>query len=165
MLAELLGGGQTSVLTRSCNSSSRVAVYTDAYYDDTSLDDTSFSLVVVPAAGVSASKRPRRRWTRCWPVLIETGVDPAQLDRIKFQVKASQIYGLDNPGSLARRYGNALTTGLTVEDVQAWPDVLQAVTGEDIMAAAKKVLDRRKSVTGYLMGPEDEARLQQEVTQ
>jgi zinc protease len=37
-----------------------------------------------------------------------------------------------------------------VQDVQAWPDLLQAVTAEDVMAAAKKVLDRRQAVTGWL---------------
>ena len=41
-------------------------------------------------------------------------------------------------------YGEALTTGLTIADMQAWPDVLQAVTAEDVMAAAREVLDRRQ---------------------
>ncbi|MGR3578242.1 MAG: insulinase family protein, partial [Sagittula sp.] len=51
--------------------------------------------------------------------------------------------------------GDALTSGLTIEDVQAWPDVLQAVTGEDVIAAAKEVFDPQKSVTGYLMPAEE----------
>jgi zinc protease len=40
---------------------------------------------------------------------------------------------------------------LTVEDVQAWPDVLQAVTGDEIIAAAREVLRLESSVTGWLM--------------
>ena len=52
--------------------------------------------------------------------------------------------------SLARRYGSALTSGLTVQDIQDWPEVLQAVTAEDILAAGRAVLDRNTSVTGYL---------------
>jgi len=59
-----------------------------------------------------------------------------------------------------RRYGRALTSGLTVEDVQAWPAILQSVRGEDIVAAARDVFVRERSVTGYLMGAEN-----QEVTQ
>ena len=54
-------------------------------------------------------------------------------------------------GSLARRYGNALTTGLTIEDVRAWPEVLQSITADEIVEAARKVFDRKQSVTGYLM--------------
>ena len=69
--------------------------------------------------------------------------------RIKTQIKASQIFARDNLQSRARRYGEALTAGLTVEDVQAWPDILQAVTPEDVMAAAERLFDKRRSVTGY----------------
>ena len=43
---------------------------------------------------------------------------------------------------------------VTVADVQAWPDVLQAVTPEDVMAAAREVFDRRRAVTGWLMREE-----------
>jgi zinc protease len=86
---------------------------------------------------------------------IETGVDEAQLERIKMQLRASQIYERDNVSSLANRYGRALTAGLEIADIQAWPDVLQAVTGDDIIAAAKQVFDKRRSVTGWLMGEEE----------
>ena len=85
---------------------------------------------------------------------FETGIDSEQLARIKFQIKADQIYARDDVDRIGNRYGQALTSGLTVEDVQAWPDVLQAVTEEDIMQAARNVLDRRASVTGWIMREE-----------
>ncbi|ASP20703.1 putative zinc protease [Antarctobacter heliothermus] len=163
MLAQVLAGGQTSVLTQKLQFDSRKAVYTDAYYDDTSMDVSNFTLVMVPTPGVSLEEG-EAALDAVLAELIETGVDADQLERIKFQIKASHIYALDNPNSIARRYGNALTTGLTVQDVQDWPEVLQAVTGDDIIAAAKKVFDRRQSVTGYLMGPKEPTR-PQEVTQ
>jgi zinc protease len=52
---------------------------------------------------------------------------------------------------MARWYGAALTTGLTVEKVQSWPERIRAVTTESVRAAARKWLDRRHSVTGYLI--------------
>jgi zinc protease len=85
---------------------------------------------------------------------LETGVDAGQLDRIKTQLRASQIYARDDVQNLARRYGSALTSGLTVEDVKAWPEILQAVTADDIMAAAEEIFDRNKAVTGYLKRPD-----------
>src|SRR6056297_1261431 len=150
LLAEVLSGGQTSVLTRDLQFETETAVYTDAFYDSTTLDASSFGLVIVPAPGVTLEEA-EQALDATLARFIEEGVDAAQLDRIKFQIKAQQIYELDDTDRLARRYGNALTTGLTVEDVQTWPDVLQGVTGEDIVAAAQDVFDRRKSVTGYLM--------------
>ena len=85
---------------------------------------------------------------------LETGVDTGQLDRIKRQLRADQIYARDDAERVANRYGRALAIGLTVEDVQAWPDILDAVTADDIMAAAREVFDKRRSVTGWLMKEE-----------
>lgn len=156
LLAEVLGGGQTSVMTRELQFKAQTAVYSAAWYDGTSMDDTSFTLVVVPAPGVTLEEA-EDAMDRVVAEFIEEGVDQAQLERIKFQIKAQQIYARDSANRLARRYGGALTAGLTVEDVQAWPDILQEVTGDDIIAAAREIFgDRRRAVTGYLMGAEEE---------
>ena len=70
------------------------------------------------------------------------------------QMRASQIYAEDSVEGIARRYGAALTSGLTLQDVEAWPDILQAVTEEDVMAAARRVFNRKQSVTGWLQKPQ-----------
>ena len=154
MLAEVLGGGQTSVLNRKLQFETQVAVYTSAFYDGTSYDDTTFGLVIVPAEGVSLQEA-EDALDAAVAEFVEEGVDDAQLERIKFQIKAQQIYARDNADSLARRYGEALTSGLTVQDVQAWPGLLQDVTEEDILEAARAVLDRDAAVTGWLMDEEE----------
>jgi zinc protease len=87
---------------------------------------------------------------------LKDGVDQAAFDRIKTQIRAAQIYAKDNVDGLARKYGEALAIGLTVEDIQSWPDVLQAVTPEDVMAAAAEVLDRRNAVTGWHLEKSEE---------
>ncbi|MFZ5964555.1 M16 family metallopeptidase [Thalassococcus sp. BH17M4-6] len=153
MLSELLGGGQTSVLTRKLQFETQQAVYTSAFYDATALDDTTFGLVIVPADGVTLEEG-EAALDQAVAEFLREGVDQEQLDRIKFQMKSQQIYARDNAEGLARRYGNALTSGLTVEDVQAWPEVLQQVTEEDILAAAEMVLKRENAVTGWLMEAE-----------
>ena len=47
--------------------------------------------------------------------------------------------------------GAALAIGMTVEDVQAWPDRIGAVTVEQVNAAAKAVLKEGRSVTALLL--------------
>ena len=84
---------------------------------------------------------------------LEEGVDPAQFQRIKTQLRAAEIYAEDDLQALARRYGAALTSGLTVEDVLAWPDLLQSVTEAEVIAAAGRLFDRRRAVTGWLTPP------------
>ena len=153
VLAEILGGGTTSVLAQALQFDTQTAVFTSARYGGKSLDDTTFDLIVAPAAGVTL-QAAETAMDEALAGFIETGVDPAHLERVKMQLRADRIYARDNVNQLANRYGRALTQGLTVEDVQAWPDVVQAVTGEDVVDAARKVFDRRRAVTGWLKSPE-----------
>ena len=153
LLAEVLGSGQTSELNTRLQFGTGEALYTSAFYNGTSYDDTTFGLVIVPAPGVSLEEA-EAALDRELEAFIEDGVDPEQLDRIKRQIRADRIYESDSPRSLANRYGRALTSGLTLDDVEAWPDVLDSVTGEDIIAAAREVFDRNSAVTGYLTAPE-----------
>ncbi len=154
VLAELLGGsGTTSVLTRALQFDSHVAVYSSAYYTDVSVDPDSFGLVVVPADGVSLADA-EAAMDKVIDQFLKDGPKPEDFARIKTQIRASEIYSRDSAGGLARTYGAALATGLTVQDVQDWPTVLQSVTPEDVMAAAHKVLNRNNAVTGWLATPE-----------
>jgi zinc protease len=52
---------------------------------------------------------------------------------------------------MARWYGGALTSGLSIEDIRSWPDRIRAVTAEQVRDAAQKWLDKKRSVTGYLI--------------
>ena len=153
LLAEILGGGTTSFLAEKLQFDQQIVTYSGAFYRGASLDDTTFDLVVVPAAGVSLQEA-EDAMDKALADFMETGVDAEQLDRIKLQIRANQIYARDDADSVANRYGQALAIGLSVEDVQNWPDVLEAVTADDIMAAARSVFDKRQSVTGWLMKPE-----------
>lgn len=153
MLAEILGGNAaTSVLGRKLQFDSQVAVYASAYYSGVSYDDTSFGYVIVPAEGVSMEEA-EDALDAAVAEFLQEGIDDAQWERIRMQLRASLIYADDDIGRQARTYGTALTSGLTVADVQAWPEALQAVTKEEVMEAARTLLDRRRSVTGWLMPP------------
>ena len=157
LLAEVLGGSQTAVLPQKLQFEEKRAVYAGAFYSGLSLDDTTFGVVNVPAQGVTLEEA-EADMDRVIAEFMETGVDPVQLDRIKFQLRAQQVYELDSSNSLANRYGAALTSGLTIEDVHEWPRILQSITPEEIIAAAQEVFDRDNAVTGFL-------RTAQEVTQ
>lgn len=150
LLSEILGGGTTSYLAEKLQFDEQLAVYTGAFYGGVSLDDTTFDLLIVPSQGVSLEDA-EAALDATLADFLRTGVDAEQLDRIKMQLRASLIYARDNVDGIANRYGRALTSGLTIEDIQAWPDILQAVTEDDIMAAARELFCPETSVTGWLM--------------
>ncbi len=157
ILAELLGGdGQTSHLARALQFDSQAAVYTAAYYDGTAIDDTTFGLIVIPAPGVELEDA-EAALDAALADFIAKGPDPAAFERIRTRIRAAEIYARDNIRGLAQAYGEELTVGLTVKDVQDWDEVLSAVTIEEVQAAAAKVLDRDKAVTAWLVRPEGPA--------
>lgn len=153
LLASILGSGPNSVLAEKLQFETKQALYSTAWYSDLSLDDTSFTLVVVPAEGVSLAEA-EEALDQAIADFMEEGVDPAHLERIKGQLRAARVYERDDVRAIANEYGRALTQGLTVADVQAWPDILDAVTEDDILAAARRVFDLDRSVTGWLTKPE-----------
>jgi len=157
LLAQLLGGsGATSILGQRLQFDSQRAVWTSAYYRGVSLDDTTFTLVVVPVEGRDL-KDAEADLDETLAAFLADGVDSKALARIKMQVRASDIYADDSTRRLAQRYGEALTSGLTIADIEAWPDLLQSVTEDEIMAAAREVFDPKQSVTGWLMRDQEEA--------
>ncbi|KAB7614307.1 insulinase family protein [Amylibacter sp. SFDW26] len=151
MLAELLGGsGLTSYLGQELQLKQKVVINSSAFYDGTALDMETFGLYILPAPGTS-NEDAEAALDKAIETFLETDVDAAHLERLKTQAMASQIYARDSLSGLAREYGTALTTGLTIQDVQDWPAVLQAVTAEDVMAAARKVLNINNSVSSWLL--------------
>ena len=157
ILAELLGGNQTSsVLARNLQFDRQVAVWSAAFYDGTSVDPDTFGLYVSPVPGVSLADA-EKAMDEVIAGFLESGPDPAQFARIKTQVRAAEIYGGDSAGGLARLYGQAPSVGLTVQDVQDWPEILQSITEDEVMAAAREVLNRDNAVTGWLTPPQETA--------
>lgn len=154
-LSELLGGsGYSSVFGQELQLNQKIAVSSGAFYDNLSLDPDLFGVYVVPVPGVSLEEA-EEAMNAVLAKFMEEGPDPEHLDRIRAQIRANEIYALDNQHGRARRYGTGLTAGLTIQEIQDWPEVLQAVTEADIMAAAKRLFDARRSVTGYLMGGQE----------
>jgi zinc protease len=151
ILAELLGGnGATSVLGRKLQFGSQQAIYASAYYNGMSLDESTFGLVMVPTPGTEM-RAAEEALDGALDEFLSEGVETAQFERLKFQIKAAQIYAEDDIQSLARKYGAGLSSGLTTDDVEAWPELLTSVTEEEVMDAARKVFDRQNAVTGWVM--------------
>lgn len=156
-LAELLGGSPfTSDLGRALQFDTQTAVYTTASYDANSLDTSTFSFVVVPSDGTALSEA-ETAMDKVIADFMESDIDPARIESIRTQLRASEVYALDDVQGLARRYGAALTQGLTVADVQAWPQTLQEVTEADIKAVAAKVFNRDQAVTGWVVADQEDA--------
>jgi zinc protease len=150
VLAQLMGSGNNSYLYRALVVDKPLAVSAGAGYQGTSLDASQFSISASPKPGVEFSQI-EQTIDRVIAEVCQNPVRSEDLERVKTQLIAEAIYAQDNQATLARWYGGALTTGLSIEDIRSWPDRIRAVTAEQVQAAAQKWLDKKRSVTGYLI--------------
>ena len=150
VLAQLMGNGSNSYLYRALVIDKPLAVSAGAGYQGTSLDATQFTISVAPKPGVDFAQ-VEQAVDRVIADVGQNTVPAEDLERVKTQLIAEAIYAQDNQATLARWYGAALTIGLSVEDIRSWPDRIRAVTAEQVRAAARKWLDKKRSVTGYLI--------------
>ncbi|MDH3667245.1 MAG: insulinase family protein [Paracoccaceae bacterium] len=155
ILADILGDGLSSRFARALQLDQKIAIDTGAYYSPSRRDATDFSIYGVPAQGVSLDQI-EDALDAVLTDFIATGPTEEEVARIKRLSNAARIFAQDDQSSLARLYGAALSVGRTVAEVQAWPDVLDSVTVEDVRAAAEKHLVLARSVTGRLSQAEME---------
>ena len=150
VLAHILGSGSSSRLYRTLAVDKPVAVMAAAGYDSSALDMAKFSVYGSPRPGVTLQQFEAEADAVIAEVIAK-GVSADELDRAKSRLIADATYAQDNQATMARWYGAALMAGASVQDVQHWPDRIKAVTAAEVQDAARKWLDKKRSVTGYLI--------------
>jgi zinc protease len=150
VLAHILGSGSNSRLYRALVVDQGVAVSAGAWYQGSALDMTKFGVHASPRPGVTLPQL-EGGVDDVIAVLVAKGISVEELERAKTRLIADAVYTRDSQAALARWYGSSLTTGSTVDDVKRWPDRIKAVTAAQVQAAARRWLDKRGSVTGYLI--------------
>src|SRR5258706_600134 len=150
ILAQALGAGETSRLYRALVVEQRIATGAGGWYQGTALDETRFGVFASPLPGVTFAT-VEAAIDAVIAVIAERGITTAEFERAKTRLIADAVYAADNQATMARWYGAAVTSGSSVEKVTSWPERLRAVTPEAVQNAARMWLDKRRSVTGYLV--------------
>lgn len=150
VMAHLLGVGQSSRLYKQLVIEKPVAVAAGAYYMSSSLDATRLWVYGVPADDVSLDEFDAAI-DRVIADFIANPPGDKEFERAKTRLVADAVYAQDSQVALARWYGAALAIGETIEDVSGWSARIEAVTPESVVAVARKWLDKRRAVTGYLL--------------
>jgi zinc protease len=156
VMMKILGNGPTSRLYQRLVAEEQVASNAGGWYAGTGLDGGTIGLYAVAAEGVGLDK-VEARMDAVLRELREKGVMEGELARAKKAFISDFIYESDSQSQLARRYGEGLLIGQTIEEINNWPTAIMKVTAEDIARAANKHLEMRKSVTGTLLPAAPEA--------
>ena len=118
--------------------------------DSTALDTTRLAIAASPKPGTSLTHL-EEAMDGVLAEILDKGVTDEELERAKNRMIADAIYAQDNQRTLAQWYGAALSSGGNIEQLRQWPVRIRAVSAQDVREAARTWLDKRRSVTGYLV--------------
>ncbi len=155
VLSDILGG-PTGRLYRALVVDSKIAVSAGSSYGADDLGPGRFVIYASPQPGVSMEKLEESVDAQL-AKLFADGVTESEASRAKKRMQAQAVYARDSMRTGARVLGAALASGLTIDDVENWPESIGAVTVEQINLAARTVLQLDRSVTALLMRASDGA--------
>ena len=150
VLEEILGGGSSSRLYRSLVVEQGLAAAAGAGYDADRYDQSIFSFFGSPRPGHEVDEVEAALRAEIERVLNE-GVEAEEVAAAKKRMMAGAIYARDPLGAAPRIIGGALAAGRSIAELEAWPERIDAVSVEQVNAAARAVLRDERSVTGLLL--------------
>lgn len=160
VLAEYLGGGETSALYKSLVIKQKTAVSASAGYHFTALGNSVFTVSMIPAA------YSRKQIADAWQKLNDAQITAVErltdqkLEQIKRKILAGLVYVNDSPEDAAYWIGHMLANGFTLDDVQNYEDRIREVSVASVKEAFNAV-QNAPVVKGVLLPekiPEDDVK-------
>ena len=155
LLMRIAAAGSVSKLYKRLVIEQKKAASAGGWYSDSGLDDGRVAFYAIGAEKVTPAEL-ETAMDGVVAELLETGVTQGELDRARSAYLAEFVYTTDSQSRMARHYGWRLATGMTVADVEKWPERLKQVTVDDIRDVARKYLVEKNSVTGILVPASDQ---------
>ena len=139
VLAGVLDGSASARLNKHLVREQKIASGAGAGYDSTSRGPSVFSLEATPSEGktvadVEAALRQEIAQ------LVKDGVSAEELQRVKAQVMAGEVFKLDSVFYQAMQIGQLESIGLGHQAIPVMLEKLQAVTAEQVQQVAKEFL-------------------------
>ncbi len=146
MLVAILDGGSSSRISKKLIRGKEIAVTAGAHYSAFSKYSSMLSMSGVPAKGQSVDDLEQALRAEI-ELLKQELVSEEELQRVRAQVVASQVYELDSVFYQAMQIGTLETIGLEWKLIDEYTANMRAVTAEQVRAVAQKyLLDDRLTV-------------------
>lgn len=153
VLAAVLDADENGRLTRNIVRGSRVANQVGAGYDSLSRGPTLFVLDGTPAEGRTTADVEQALRDEVEKIARD-GVAAEELERIKTQYVAGEIYKRDSIMAQAMEIGGLEMTGFTHRDADRILARIAAVTADEVQAVAKKYFASDDSLTIATLVPQ-----------
>lgn len=137
MLAAVLSGGDAARLPRRLTREQRVASAASASYDGMARGPGLFYLSAIPTPGRTA-REVETALRREMRLIIEQGVEAAELERAKAQAVAAHVYQRDSMFYQARQIGVFEISGIPHDTLDLQLAKLKEVTPEQVQEVARR---------------------------
>lgn len=150
VMSYILGGtGDSSRIGLALTKRDKIVSSISTWYDGDGIDDRMVGVYAQPADGKTLAEVESAVDIEIAKFIAE-GPTEEEMVRAKTVLRANAIYAKDNAEGMADYYGEGLAYGLSIADLDAWPERINAVTVEQVKAVAAKYLKAERSVTGTL---------------
>lgn len=140
ILAQVLGGNSISRLYRNLVEDRQIAVDASCSYDNDGYDPEtfSFSATLSPNASLPDLKAAVENHIK---EVVHHGITDKELADAKRDILASLAFARDGNSSSVMTF-TRLAVGFTVEQIENWPEKINAVTTQQVYKAAKYILSQ-----------------------
>jgi zinc protease len=149
VMSAILGNGATSRLYKTLVMDKKLAVEAGAAYDGHNRGPGTFVVFAVPRDGVGFDTL-ETAMDQVIATMMRAPPEEGEFNRAKTQLVANYTYQHDNQYLMAQDYGTALSIGLTIDDVEDWPNRIRAINAADVRKVAQTYLIKEESVTGRM---------------
>lgn len=148
LISALLDGGDSARFASQLERQQELVAGAHAWYNAFSRGDSLFILSATPNVqkGVELAAVEQALWQQL-DALKNTPPSAAELERVRAQVIAREVYAQDSIESQARTLGMLEAIGLSWRLLETDFDALNAVTPADIQSAAQRYFTRSRSLT------------------
>jgi zinc protease len=150
VLSEALDGGEVGALYRDLVAAQGIASGIETNYDPDARGDAVFTIAAVPQPGKDPKALEKALQAELQK-LAQTGLDAKSVENAKKRLTRAAIFERDSLQAPGYVFGEGLTTGHTVADIEAWPERIEAVTADQVNAALRALVASPYSITGLLL--------------
>ena len=150
VLAEVLGGSNSSRLTRDLVRAQQIAVGASANYNPTARLDNIFLISGIPAQGHTVAE-VQSAINQEIQQLQQQPITNEELARIKAQLIAEKTYAQDLIDAQATLLGSLVSVGLPYTLADTYFQQLENITAAQVQAVAKKYLTAQRLTIGILI--------------
>ena len=146
---KILTGGSTSILYRELVEKKKLVSSIGGYYQGMSRDKATVNFYAIPNENVEISNLEKQ----IYEIMKQSVVNGITEDRFILQKKKYEhesIYLRDSIFQPAQIVGEALSIGITLEEIESWDEFLNEITIDDVKNELKKFIKNNNYVTGLL---------------